>query len=794
MKFVLSQLDYSEITGSVHKLAHALRGRRPYMQMLGFADEGIGVDIVRSPGNTNEIEPNNMIPDFEPIRSRAFQGSVSSGEINLVHSTGTWVNNEEFLPTIVTQFLATFAGENWGILSAGDVLFVAKYVSDTNFTDCRTIPELSKVLGAPFGAPVGVGFGDVRYSEGGTSDIKQVVMLEGNLKHIIGRLLATTGKDGFNHATYDEGTSWGAQLGAAIPYSLLNSGFENTLDGLFFLDNRTFCVIEEATTFEKLFLGDLTLRGIYMIFRNGQVQFTAPQSPSAALKIHTLTEDNKAVTSGNGDLNRTPTQITGEYIRNVLKISYNRLIKSPDTYTETKTFKFKTSIDDYGERKAITVKSRNTYAGVSFGNGIEQIATYCVSYLLPTWGKPMQRLRRTVDLSFYLDVAPGDICTITDSFARDSETGTRGLSSKPAMILAHSFAVTGALHGEVDLLILPIDNITIYCPTGYVDQTATNSGYVAVTKTLTLRQHEYSQSGEANDSANFEAGDLITIEEVSPSDPASTTSWDRVVDSVGTNTIVLTVALSSPAWDNAKQYQVFAQSYSNATATQRNDVFQSDDFDYRVQNLRNPYNFANSVESDLVAAPTGNPQPEKYSNSWFGDGVALTSANHHNLGRMTNNLIAYKTAAKGSLMFPTGTAITGTATANFQIQQVFPVYVGVGSEAFSGARLITVSPFMKTSIAGQLVYVRVTISRNPPTCDTTTTATLFTHEFQYPYAQLTFSTVAASFSAVTAQTMPCIYNNGTGVAYVTIETKGSGSGAPVYWGLTRFEIGGPGIS
>jgi hypothetical protein len=160
---------------------------------------------------------------------------------------------------------------------------------------------------------------------------------------------------------------------------------------------------------------------------------------------------------------------------------------------------------------------------------------------------------------------------------------------------------------------------------------------------------------------------------------------------------------------------------------------------------------------------------------------------------MNNNLIGFKTAAKGSVMFPTGTAITGTTTANFQIQQVFPVYVGVGSEAFSGPRLITVSPFMKTSIAGQLVYVRVTISRNPPTCDTTTAATLFTHEFQEPFAQLTFSTVAASYSAITAQTMPCIYNTGTGVAYVTIETKGSGSGAPIYWGLTRFEIGEPGI-
>jgi len=787
MKFVLSQIDYPS---GIHKLRHKLTGRRLYMQMLGYAEEGPGLTVIASKNSAFEIEPNNMIPDYEPIIIRAFQGATGDGTLELEHASGKWVNNEEFLPVFISENL-TLTGGNWGVIQVGDTLAVGKYVSDTEIASCRTMPEISKTLGLPFGNLLEAGFGDVRYSEGGNIDVKQVVMLEGGLKHLMTRLLATTGVGGLNHATYDEGTTWGEQMGAAIPWSLLGNEFENTLDGLFMSDNRTLVVLDGPTSFEKIFLPDMTLRGAYMIFKGGKVQFTAPQSPAAVLSVHTLTESNKAVPSGNSDLNRTPTQITGSFIRNIFKVSYNRSFKDPGKYSETKTFKYKTSIDDYGERKAITVKARNTYSGTSSGDGTTDLATYVVSCLLPTWGKPLQRLRRTIDMEFYFGVGPGDICTITDNFARNSLTGTRGIAAKPAMILSHSFGISGGMMGEVDLLVMPFDNVTAYCPVAYLDETATNSGYVAGTKTLTLRAHEYSTDGEVTDSTHFEDDDEITIEEISPSNPASTTSWDRVISSVGTNTIVLTVALSSPAFDTAKQYQVFSRVYGSATDTQKNDTYQADDGDSRIVNTRDPYHYANAIESTAFTATSSQTLPEKHSNSWFGDGAPLTVANHSNIGRMSNNLIGYKTAPKGSVMFPNGTPITGTDQDGWQLNQIIPIYVGVGAQSSSGGRLITISPFMKTSSAGQLVSVRVTISRLPPNCDPSAVPTLLNHEFAIPYHQLTFSTVSASYSAITAQSMPLTYNTGTGLTYLSIETKGSGSASPVYWGLSRCEIGAP---
>jgi hypothetical protein len=798
-KFVINIETYP---GAYTRHEHRLRGPRRYITMLGFNPAGNAESSATvyanalAPAGYPEQAPDNMRSPLDPITTNAFQGA-SGGTIDLEFADGTWVDTTDDFPEFLTYDLINFTGTGWGVLKVGDHTVVARQVTSTTFDSVQFIPQLTKTMGGS-GAYANFldtrGYGEVRYGDGEELNVSQVVMIEGKLKDLMLKLLATTGVDAHNQATYDMGTAWGSHMGAAIPYKLMDTPFEDSLTGTDLPSHKSFVVLDEPTKFGELFLADLTLRAAYFIFRRGTIRLTIPQTAVSSIKTHDLTEGNKAAPTGEADANRTPTQVTNEYMRNVFKLHYKRDMKEKSKYLEKKTFQFQSSIDDYGESKAITVRARNSYAGPSFGDATEHLAINIVANLLPNWGKPMRRLRRSVDMAFYFDIAPGDIALITDSFARNPEDGTRGITSKPALVLKHSFAVTGGMMGEVDLLIGAIDDTVVYAPTAKIDEDIANSGYTSATPSITVKAHEFSLSSEGVDASHFEAGDLITIEEISPSNPASTTSWDREVASVAGNVITLTATLTSPAWDTAKEYNVFSQIYSAAQATQKADCYLADADDHRILNTRNPYTFGRFFEGDTLTDPHPTTLPEKHSNSWFGDGAPLAVVAHSNLGKMVNNLVGYKTATRGTEFVPTGTAITGPTTAAYRVAQVFPVYLGAGPQSSDGGRLISVSPFMKATGASG-VSMRITISRTPPMVDpSVATPALTDTEFAVPYSQKTFTTSSTSYAAITAQTLPAIYNTETGIAYITIELKGSGSHATSYWGLNRFEVGPPGGS
>lgn len=771
-----------------------IRGKRHYMQMLGFDVAGGNTEVEVDTGWEREGDCKLQAP-LEPIRVRAFQGCLD-GALEVEYADGTWVDNTDTFPHFTSFNIDTLGTTGWGLILVKDSLAIARKSGDVNFVEVRSFPELGKTFGLPL-SPMGNlshdnGWGDIRYSEGDELEIKQVVAIEGTLKGLMLRILSTTSVDGYNETTYDLGGTWGSHMGCAIPYSLLDTAFEDAVDGLFLSNAGTILLIDSPTSFESLFLSDLTLRGAYFVFRKGTVRLVAPQTPLEDAKTITLTENNKASPSGQSDHHRTPTQITNEFIRNVFKIEYKRDIREKSKFLEKKTFIFQASVDNY-EAKPITVKARNSYSGPSFGDMTEVLAQNVISRLLPAWGKPMQRLRRTIDMSMYLDVAPGDIALLTDSFVRDPSTGERGITNKPALVLSHQFSVTGGMMGEVDLLIGPIDNTVVYAPTAKVDEDATNAGYNAAGPSLTVKANQFSVAIDSKvDAAHFEAGDKIRIEELSPSNPASTTFWEREVLSVSGNVITLTSTISSPAWDSAKEYNVYSQAYGAAQSTQQADCYQADDADNRIVNTRDPYTYGDFSENITLVAPAATEAPEKHSDSWFGDGVPLTTVAHDNMGRMINNLVGYKTSPKAALFHVGGSAIQGPATAAYKAFQTFPIYLGVGPHSSQGGRKITISPFMR-STGGATVYLRLTLSKTPPNVDPAQTPALTTIEYEPPYTQAEFTTSSTSYSAITAQTIPAIYNTGTGIAYVTIELKGSGVDATQYWGLSRFEVGAPGV-
>ena len=219
--------------------------------------------------------------------------------------------------------------------------------------------------------------------------------------------------------------------------------------------------------------------------------------------------------------------------------------------------------------------------------------------------RPLHIIRRPISLPYYANCHPGDFCTVTDTFTRNPADGSRGLSNKPGLIVRHRVDWGGreidsggirSPSGEVDILLLPITNISSYSPAAAV---ASYAG-----STITCEAHVFSDSSEAADASHFPATSNIYIHETDPDDPASFLAWDRQVDSQSGNNIVLTSALSSPAYDAAKSYRVVPRDYANASVAHQANVFQADDADGMVADTINAYVYGNDPElkQDLLGA------------------------------------------------------------------------------------------------------------------------------------------------------------------------------------------------
>src|SRR5690606_38485149 len=137
--------------------------------------------------------------------------------------------------------------------------------------------------------------------------------------------------------------------------------------------------------------------------------------------------------------------------------------------------------------------------------------------------------------------APGDIVTVSDDFARDPTTGVRSLTARPAIIIRHAYNPGGARPnskepeppvGEVELMFVATNRVYAYSPSALV------SSYTSGTKTITVAEHEYSESSEDPDVMHFSAGDAIRIIEVDPDDPTNPLTWTRNISSIAGNDIV----------------------------------------------------------------------------------------------------------------------------------------------------------------------------------------------------------------------------------------------------------------
>ena len=639
---------------------------------------------------------------------------------------GVFYDQYESLPAIIKN--ACQPGYEHGLFMLDDKqLLVASY--DSGLIRNAWIPPLQTISGDEKDA---VNYYGRRADEPEAAplSIKQIYLFESTFHDLLLGLLYSTGTTGYNHATYD---TLPVGVGLGIPGVLLNDELERSVNNLTKSKMPLTVMIDEPTPFGDLIGSDLAIRRAFLRFKDQGVECASWQTPTAALAVSTvtgdalaLTESTKAIPTGTQASHRTTTTETAEFLCPVVKIDYNRDFGSDREPTYLKTIWIK-DLESAAAARASTLKMRNVFKLTGAGADVEALVTEFLAFF-PVMSRPVTRMRRTIDPRYWEQLAPGDIVTVTDAFARDPLTGNRGITARPAFVTRVWYSPNG-MTGEVDLLFIDVHRGSELSPAAQVDESVTGGGFTAGynsgTKTIRLREHAYSNSiflqtrrgtvawEEADDATNFVAGDAITIVERDPSNTAAPLTWDRNIVSVTGNDVVHDdVALA--AFDTTKQYVITAQRYTSCQASQKDAVFQADDATEFVQSTELPWHYSVTAEN-YDFTPNNTEKGELIPDSAAGDGRPEDPAHLRTSIVTVNAFIDYKSAHQSPFLWdtPAFAFLSGYGTTVWAPLFAGPIYLGLDGHTNAVTRYLTVAPLWKSN-GVEDSYIRVTLSRVIP--------------------------------------------------------------------------------
>jgi hypothetical protein len=192
-----------------------------------------------------------------------------------------------------------------------------------------------------------------------------------------------------------------------------------------------------------------------------------------------------------------------------------------------------------------------------------------IANLISLYGVPWTVCQRSMNKRGML-LAPGTIHQIVDNTMVNPFTGASGITTGAAIYGYLTRVAMNPSDGAVtiEFVVNSSDDQSLYrqwSPSGLIDFDATTNGYVAATKTLTMKAHF---SGSTNDALAFEAGDLVSIRSRDNSDPAALLAdIAATIASVGATTIVLTADIT--AVSSVVESVVVLQKYNSATAARQ---------------------------------------------------------------------------------------------------------------------------------------------------------------------------------------------------------------------------------
>lgn len=728
MRFSLTAEENGSTTGRL-----LIYSKARFLRFLGFnkltphSDDNdtawvVGVNQTDTRITMTADGPPRHVAPFEWARSMV---------ITIDESDGIFIDHTSSLPASAREYVDASASEVWSYyMIDGKTLILGRRDSATKISGITAFTDMSRISNEKI-------YEDDKPSI--TGIIKQVYFTTGQFKDVISELFASVDGNGENHATYDV-----LPFGAGIPWGLLGDNFLDSLSSLeqSGAENTISLLIEKPTRLWDAIKSEFTLRMAAPIWKDGGIQFAQLSVPNASTADFTLDESNKS------DKERTITEQTSEFLAHTLKVEYNR---NPitDKYLDNFVSRDITAYQSAGGAGATkTIKARNSYGGsVHTGTSVEALADMITARFLPVFAKPLRRWKRSIPHTMF-HIAPGDTVAFSDDFVRDPLTGTRGVSARPAIVLAVSYSLgissSQGYHGEVELLFTEEDRLFPLAPSAeHADATTVTGGgarnwtngyddEVGTVGIFSLLVHQHSFSnllGEPNDSESFLSGHEVRITEIDPSDPATADTFTDTIASVAQDVttistvvydeIVLTTGFGNsgnPAFDNTKSYTVNFDSYSTVGDDQKLVSFQADDSDGKILNLIDP-NLVADRTLNYRAVAKSLALPSRHSSEQYGDGVPLSASFIRDRIRMANNLIDYKTALHSPSAGSTANAwIQTTSDDDYRILAIFPILIGDMGWHGSVKRVLHVSPMLRvrSGAGGTTANIRISSSAHPP--------------------------------------------------------------------------------
>ncbi len=608
---------------------------------------------------------------------------------------------------------------------------------------------------------------DIPFDQRGGGKIRQVVIIRDTVANVLKRIFCSTGTASFNH-TEDV---YPAIIGLGIPFEILTAAFFTSVDRLAHAEQEITVVFDRPKKLIDVLGGCLKLRFAFLRWIEGHLEFYSWATPTTG---DVLEEGNKASPVGAEDEQRTASNLSNEWMRNVIKIDYDRDFSIADTgdatFNSHVTIINRASIDDQGGQKATETIIDPTSFTDSFIGGSGSLEEVLGDFrsTVTLFTTPVRTSTRTIAPTMFEGLGVGDTVLVQDNFARDPDTGQRGVSTRPGIIVAHSYEPGGAepsgstasMHGQVEVMFLDLLRIAPYVPCANISSVA---GAV-----LTCTAHDYSVSGETADAVTVGVpGHKVRIVERDPADPASPLQWDRIVQSQTGNTITLTAALSSPAYDAAKAYRVVWDDYPDAVAGQQAFCYEADDADFRIADSRAPYQYVANTQLKDTAVGDANAASDPIElppDSADGDGVGLDVGHMQALNRLATNLYDYKTAASTPMLFQDEMTVSGATTNEWTVALVVPLFLGTDQLNSIVRRKLYVAPMFKSSSG--TVNARITLSKSLPT------GAALEATFGIPKASAEFTTTSTTYTTPTASGISFgQIKDLFGVVYLTLELQ-----------------------
>lgn len=716
-----------------------------------------------------------------PLRALA---SLTGGRIATTNERGTWVEQADLLPSP----LLDAGGLAEGVVKIGDLGHAVVDKATGYLTILPTTVAINRYApGVAYNANQEI---EITLDDDRNLTISQVLVVESDFASLLLKILLSTGGAAHNHATCD---TLPIELGCAIPCSLFSDSFLDDVAGVACADATIALVVDKPTRFVDLFNVDFILRFCFLTWGNGRIHLKSWGTPTAGAATVALTEANKAIATeqADNDLQRSAAEERFEFIRNSVVVKYGR--NADGDLVSSLPIIDRDSMAMHGDR-AITLEATNTLGQSAIGDLEGLLAKF--SATLPMFSRPHKIITRTMQPALYESLTVGTYVTITDSHIRNPETGLRGITGWPGIVVANRHDWGGStigfngeaprprsLFGEVSVMIFDRVSEAPYCPAAQVDHTATNAGYTDATKTLKCKSHDYSTASQAIDASRFFAGDEVRILEIDPPDPTAALTWVRTVASISTDDVVLTDTLYTPAWDATKKYRIISADYGSAASSQLTNAYQADDANGLVVDTRQPYGMMSSGtgQATTFALSAATELPARYATQQVGDGVPFDVGAARDCARLANNLVSYKSAPQHPAIY--AEARSATLTGTRVLLEVIPVFLGVGQLSASQTLSLYVAPQIRSK-SGAAVSLRVSLCRVMPAGSSLQDVTLVD-----PYVSATFSTSSTTFSVPTAQALACGHCSLApgplgGVAWLVVESEASNTeynGMPVLY-------------